>query len=73
MTTTWTKSAKHTGSWSKTSSHPATWTKTTPSSTTASFLLLENGSYILQETGFKLILDQSSSGGVTAWSKLTKS
>lgn len=59
---TFSKQSQHTATWGKPSSNAATWTKTGRGTSGSSFLLLENGSYILQEDGMsKLILEQSSS------------
>lgn len=71
--TTWTKGSKHSASWGKSSKNTSTWAKVTKSMGLNSFLLLENGGYILQEDGIsKLILEQSNPSSI-AWAKLAKS
>lgn len=62
MTTSWIKTNK--------SANP-TWSKSSKS-LMDSFILLENGGYMLLESGFKIILEQSIPSAPT-WTKLTKS
>lgn len=59
--------------WTGTNKNSATWTGTTKSLGPNSFLLLENGFYLLLEDGSsKLILEQSNPTG-PVWTGINKS
>jgi hypothetical protein len=69
---TWTKTTKDSATWTKASDHSATWGKTSKDIGALSFLLLENGSYILQENSGKFVLEQGNAPGLT-WTKTNHS
>lgn len=63
MTAVWTNVSK---------SLAPSWTNVAKTLAMAGSLLKEDGGYLLQESGFKLLLEQSSSAGTT-WSNLLRS
>jgi hypothetical protein len=70
--TTFTKTNKSSNpTYTKLSANSATWTNITETLFN-SFLLLEDGSYLLHESGDKIILDQSIPSPAP-WTKTTKS
>lgn len=69
---TWTGLNKNTSTWTGITKNTSAWTGTNKTLSSNSFLLLENGFYILQEDGSsKIILEQSSPGPLT-WTGLIK-
>lgn len=70
---TWTPVNRHTASFTSINRNSASFTPTNKSAQGNSFLLLENGFYLLLEDGSsKLILEQSTSGA-TNWTATNKS
>lgn len=71
MTTTYTNQTKNTSSYSNTTKHSSSYTNV-PRPFIESFLLLENGGYMLLETGDKIILEQSIPSYVPIYTFTTK-
>ena len=77
--TSFANQSKNSTSFSNTSKNSTTFTNTSKSSTSFGnqdkskiydFLLLEDGGYLLQENGDKIILEQST--GILTWANATK-
>ena len=70
--TSWTTTTKHASTWGAVSRNAGSWATIGKSLSGISALLLENGFYLLQETGDKILLEESASTA-TIWGNITKS
>lgn len=69
--TTWTQQTKNSSSYSDLTKNSSSYSNT-PKVSSSDYLLMEDNSYLLQEDGYKFILEQSTISYIPTYTLVTK-